>query len=338
MVSIYINIFTIAITLVLLFILSILPVKKKERTIYMTLLFAALLVHLGSELLYLLKVFEPVVYSIFSVGAVLIFGPTFYFHARELSGLSTKNFLWHIVPYQLGGGVIWFLLFTKIWLVPQWFLSTYYGSILLIYFLRTLDVRIKNPRKEHSSWRKSIEIGFGILLILLISEIIWLNFFNTTKYIAIQYFNSSLNLYSILFMVIVIKQIITNPNLFSRAQLRIPYEHDSFPINESQLQLIVQYVEVDKTFKDSNLTRRMIANSTGLTINQISEIINKAFKKNFNDWINDLRIEEAKTYLEKSELNIKEIYYEVGFNSKSAFNTAFKKRLGTTPSAYRANA
>ena len=78
-----------------------------------------------------------------------------------------------------------------------------------------------------------------------------------------------------------------------------------------------------------------IANSTGLSINQVSEIINTAFKKNLNDWINDLRIEEAKDYLKESELSIKEIYYEVGFNSKSAFNNAFKKRMGTTPSTYR---
>ncbi|MEX0363085.1 MAG: hypothetical protein AB3N10_19070, partial [Allomuricauda sp.] len=115
MTSIFINIFTIAVTLVLLFILSILPVRKKERTNYLTLLFAALLVHLGSELLYLIGAFEPVEYSVLSVSAVLVFGPTLYFHARELSGLSTRNFLVHIIPYQIGAIAIWILLFSQAW-------------------------------------------------------------------------------------------------------------------------------------------------------------------------------------------------------------------------------
>ncbi|WP_431126374.1 helix-turn-helix domain-containing protein [Flagellimonas flava] len=335
MTSIFINIFTIAVTLVLLFIMSILPVRKKERTNYLTLLFAALLVHLGSELLYLIGAFEPVEYSVLSVSAVLIFGPTLYFHARELSGLSTRNFLVHIIPYQIGAITIWILLFSNAWRVPQWFLSGYYGSILFIYFLLTLDIRIKKPLTKHSSWVKSIEIGFGILVMLLLSEILWLNFFKTSKYIAIQYFNSGLDIYSILFMTLVLKQIITKPTLFSKVQLRRPYKHDNSPINPTQLQLITRYVTEDKSFKNSNLNRETIANSTGLSINQVSEIINTSFKKNFNDWINDLRIEEAKHYLKESELSIKEIYYEVGFNSKSAFNSAFKKRLGTTPSSYR---
>jgi len=335
MTSIFINIFTIAVTLVLLFILSILPVRKKERTNYLTLLFAALLVHLGSELLYLIGAFEPVEYSVLSVSAVLVFGPTLYFHARELSGLSTRNFLVHIIPYQIGAIAIWILLFSQAWHVPQWFLSSYYGSILFIYFLLTLYMRIKKPLKKHSSWVKSIEIGFGVLVIMLLSEIVWLNFFETSKYIAIQYFNSSLDIYAILFMTLVIKQIITNPTLFSKAQLRRPYKHLNSPVNQTQLQRIISYVAEGKTFKNSNLNRETIANSTGLSINQVSEIINTAFKKNLNDWINDLRIEEAKDYLKESELSIKEIYYEVGFNSKSAFNNAFKKRMGTTPSTYR---
>ena len=79
----------------------------------------------------------------------------------------------------------------------------------------------------------------------------------------------------------------------------------------------------------------MVSEETGLSIHQISEVINSEFKKNFSDWVNDFRITEAKELLKESTLPIKDIYFEVGFNSKSAFNYAFKKRTNNTPSLYR---
>jgi AraC-like DNA-binding protein len=64
----------------------------------------------------------------------------------------------------------------------------------------------------------------------------------------------------------------------------------------------------------------------------------QSFNQNFRDFINKYRIEESKFLLKnKSNGNktILEIAYEVGFNSKSAFNAAFKKFTGLTPKEYR---
>lgn len=60
--------------------------------------------------------------------------------------------------------------------------------------------------------------------------------------------------------------------------------------------------------------------------------------KHFFDFVNEYRIEKAKellTHPERKEYTVLEILYEVGFNSKSSFNTAFKKRTGLTPTEYR---
>jgi AraC-like DNA-binding protein len=58
----------------------------------------------------------------------------------------------------------------------------------------------------------------------------------------------------------------------------------------------------------------------------------------FFEYINSLRIEEAKSLLadpNKHKLNVIEIAYQVGFNNKVTFNTTFKKSTGITPTEYR---
>ena len=71
---------------------------------------------------------------------------------------------------------------------------------------------------------------------------------------------------------------------------------------------------------------------------QLSMLINHHLKKHFFDFVNEYRINAAAHLLkdpDKKKLTVLEILYEVGFNSKSSFNTAFKKNTGFTPTAYR---
>ena len=61
-------------------------------------------------------------------------------------------------------------------------------------------------------------------------------------------------------------------------------------------------------------------------------------KQNFYDFINNYRINFAKNLLNNpadDKMTVLEILYEAGFNSKSAFNVAFKKETGVTPSQFR---
>jgi len=68
----------------------------------------------------------------------------------------------------------------------------------------------------------------------------------------------------------------------------------------------------------------------------LSQIINESKNINFYDYVNSYRISEAKDLLSSNcDKTILEILYEVGFNSKSAFNTAFKKFTSVTPSKYK---
>jgi AraC-like DNA-binding protein len=106
---------------------------------------------------------------------------------------------------------------------------------------------------------------------------------------------------------------------------------------DTELSLIIQTVEKDKLYRNPELTRTTLTDLTGISPNRISELINGCFCINFPEWINTYRINEARQLLQSQnkDLTIKEIYYQVGFNSKSAFYGAFKKTTGITPTAYR---
>ena len=100
------------------------------------------------------------------------------------------------------------------------------------------------------------------------------------------------------------------------------------------------HMESESPHLDSKLTLPQLAKQIGVSPNYLSQVINERFEKNFFDFINGYRIEEAKRLLAdagKADSNIISIAYDSGFNSKSAFYTAFKKQLGITPLKYRAS-
>ena len=95
-----------------------------------------------------------------------------------------------------------------------------------------------------------------------------------------------------------------------------------------------------KTYLNPELTLDMLAEALGIAAKDLSMIINRHFNLNFYEFVNGYRIEEAQRRLldpANKTKTITDIYLEVGFNSKSVFNTFFKKLVGKTPSEYRQN-
>ncbi|ASK29662.1 hypothetical protein CEY12_05890 [Chryseobacterium sp. T16E-39] len=108
--------------------------------------------------------------------------------------------------------------------------------------------------------------------------------------------------------------------------------------DESAVRLI-SYMENNKPYLDFDLTLQKLAAQMDLPEKELSILINQKIGKHFFDFINEYRIEDAKILLkDQPELTVLEILYEVGFNSKSSFYTAFKKETGITPSNYRKSA
>jgi AraC-like DNA-binding protein len=94
-----------------------------------------------------------------------------------------------------------------------------------------------------------------------------------------------------------------------------------------------------KLYKQNDLKLETLAEKLDTNKHFISQVINEIHKINFFEYVNLKRIEEAKQLLRstpKSEFNIIEIAYEVGFNNKGTFNSVFKRITGLTPSEFRA--
>ena len=107
--------------------------------------------------------------------------------------------------------------------------------------------------------------------------------------------------------------------------------------NEELLRL-KKYMAEEKPFLNSSLTIQDISSEIEIPVRDLSLLINHQLGQHFYDFVNTYRIENAMNMLKdetKSKVTILEILYEVGFNSKSSFNTAFKKHTGTTPTLYR---
>ncbi|MFC0181885.1 helix-turn-helix domain-containing protein [Pseudarcicella hirudinis] len=96
----------------------------------------------------------------------------------------------------------------------------------------------------------------------------------------------------------------------------------------------------EKPFLNPSLTIQDVSDGIGIPVRDLSVLINHKLEQHFYDFVNTYRIEKAMDLLKdvtKNKLTILEILYDVGFNSKSSFNTAFKKHTGNTPTAYRKN-
>ena len=92
-------------------------------------------------------------------------------------------------------------------------------------------------------------------------------------------------------------------------------------------------------YKNSNLTLQDLSKELNISSHQLSQFLNSNLNKNFTSFVNEFRINEAcKIITSNDKLTLESIGYDVGFNSKSTFFSAFKKHTGTTPLNYQQQA
>ena len=111
------------------------------------------------------------------------------------------------------------------------------------------------------------------------------------------------------------------------------------PDENSQYRVKLRHMmEVEKVYRDPNLTIKTLSSLMVISPRVLSQIINDQLNTNFYEFINQQRIKEAQLLLntpDTQQKSILDIAYDVGYNSKSAFNRAFKHFTGMTPSEFR---
>jgi len=101
---------------------------------------------------------------------------------------------------------------------------------------------------------------------------------------------------------------------------------------------LMELMGEEELYKDMELNLKTVADLLAITPHQLSQFLNERINQDFRNFVNSFRVDEAKRQLaEHPDRGILEICFESGFNSKSTFNTVFKKQTGMTPREFRVN-
>jgi AraC-like DNA-binding protein len=108
-------------------------------------------------------------------------------------------------------------------------------------------------------------------------------------------------------------------------------------VSQEERDALVHYMNSERPYLDPELNLITLSRKLNMSRSQLSHIINDGFDKNFNDFVNEHRIEAVKQMLisgKQKQLSLLGIAMECGFNSKATFNRVFKKMTGESPTMY----
>lgn len=141
---------------------------------------------------------------------------------------------------------------------------------------------------------------------------------------------------------------LNNPDFFRGVNSTLTLIKDSTPKpklrisaddeKNNQIQALKDFMLIQQPYLNPSLTIQELADQMNIPAKDLSVLINSYMDKHFFDFVNEYRIEKAMEILKdplQKKLTVLEILYQVGFNSKSSFNTSFKKHTGKTPTDFR---
>jgi len=312
---------------------------------------------------FLLVYFLISILNLFNVPSVSIFyyllGPLMYLYVRSL---CEKNF--NLKPGHWLHGIVFagMVLFVfakalfdrhsanKEWsqyehVVSQIILHGQIAAYVVVSFMSLY--RYRKEIKNHYSAVEQINLSW-LLLIITAFTAMWM-----TDFIAfiLSVFNieSGNTIYMLLIVSITINFLFANfvvykglrqPDAFSG--LKMPEKYSGSKISGTEIRMMAGRLKAfmleNKPYLNPDLTIKDLSEELNLHHKYLSQVINSQFRQNFYDFVNAYRVSEAKEIMINNtddKKTILEILYEVGFNSKSAFNNAFKKYTGKTPTEFK---
>ena len=197
-------------------------------------------------------------------------------------------------------------------------------------------------RKEYSkvegrsrSWL--LQLGWIFLLLFcslfLYTMIIGFARYTTFDYKALFYLGFAVFSFYLSF-----KTIKTGPTALidvKEHKIKTRKNKDSFLVKK---ELLLKVMEAEKPYLNNDLSATSLAKLVQISRHELSELLNMEFGQNFYDFINEYRVKEFQKRIvlpENDHLTIMAVAIDSGFNSKSSFNSIFKKMTGTTPSNYK---
>jgi len=241
-----------------------------------------------------------------------------------------------------------FAVFTKVGVIIVIFSGLLYpilAYIKLIKFRRLLDDNFSFDGRISLDWLKYCIQGIGILFLTVAVVTI------LTEGMNIEFpFNVDYIFYSIIILFVFcigffgIRQQhlfsvngIDNNTQFVHEKSTVDYKKSGLK-SESAKEIhhrLKHIMTQEKPFTNPQLTLADLAQNADVSVNHLSQVINQYEKVNFHDFVNKYRVDEFIENASKNkEFTILAHAFDAGFNSKSSFNSVFKKHHGMTPSKY----
>jgi len=302
--------------------------NKKQSNRLMGLLLIMLALRVGKSVTGIVVPGHLYFFSTIGVVSMAEIGPLLYLFTRSLfdSGfkLSAKDYF-HFLPG---------LFVLMVMLTSQWqFLNISYYSFtthLFFYLFLTWGYLLKNKeqfRPDDLKWKWANYILLGVSLIG-ITFVLQILFYHPIVYRLIIITAASL-FYFLSWWAI------PRAKLF---MLESKKKSDENHIHEELGKRIKQLLKDEELFTDPNLTVTKLASRVKAPPYLVSKAINFYFEKSFSELLVNSRIKKAEQLLiadGNKTLTIEAIAYESGFNTLSAFYTAFKKINKITPAQFR---
>ena len=192
------------------------------------------------------------------------------------------------------------------------------------------------PVPSRTRWLRSLTFCFFALLVTLLSLQCFL--FLEGKYNPVTNYIVSF-ITTVIIYFIAYKQVL-NPDLISPGFIKKyqAYMHFAGENGERYLSKLLSLMTEEKIFTDPELKLASLARQVELPPHQLSKLINDKFGKSFTDYVNEYRVQEfirRVNLVQNKTYTLYSIAMDVGFNSKSSFNAAFRKLTGKTPSNYK---
>ncbi|QEC53599.1 AraC family transcriptional regulator [Anseongella ginsenosidimutans] len=267
-----------------------------------------------------------------------------------------KDWLLHFVPFLL------FLIFSLVYLMPDlfngqnhlpvlppwirfivryfFFGQTVYYWIVCFFLLRRHQKNLKMvasfTEKIDLEWLRYLLIS---VLFLIFVRILSISNIHVTYYSPILYF---LGIILLAYLTLSQKSIYATETYPAAEKSEITpkkaLNERLTPEQVEELKHIVMRKTVgDKLYLDPSLTLSALSDKIGISTHELSYILNNGVGKNFYQFINELRTEEAKSLLlseDTRHLDMLGVAIRAGFNSKTTFYTTFKKATNLTPKEY----
>jgi len=243
-------------------------------------------------------------------------------------------------------------LYTKIEeIINLWYCIFLFITTCLIIYRRHHLISFISSYDDLNWLKWFIKLGVIVIILWSVAVIVKAMTANEEAYLALR-LSSSLLIYWICYQgfykynvvqdrILLRSSIETNRVLITPdSQVKVKEEDDDFYNEKHQkdFENIKNHIIKEKLYLDPLLSMEFVASELGMSKSYFSKLINSYSDYNFSDFINSLRVKQAKKFLsdnEFSEYTIVAIGLECGFNSKSTFYSAFKKFTSETPTTYR---